>query len=156
MKHSGECMSDTNIICFFDRNAFLDLHSHPWVQHALNVRKAIQTDNYFDFFQLFKQTPNLGKYILNLMLNTWRIQALQKIMKAYKPRVEVSYIRDVFAFDSLEECELFLKETGCSIIESVFDEGSGSLGGGGTNTKFLDTKNSLAEVVVVKQESLLL
>lgn len=46
----------------------------PAVSHALKIRKAIQMDNYHAFFQLYKETPNHGNYILNTMLDTWRLQ----------------------------------------------------------------------------------
>ena len=51
------------------------------VSHALDVRKAIQFDNYHKFFKLYKCTPNLGVCILDLLVDNCRLQALQRICK---------------------------------------------------------------------------
>jgi hypothetical protein len=58
------------IISRLEPSAFID----PAIAHALKIRKAIQMDNYHAFFQLYKETPYHGNYILNTMLDTWRLQ----------------------------------------------------------------------------------
>ncbi len=87
----------------------------PAVTHAMNIRKAIQQDNYHRFFVLYQTTPNMGNYILDLMIDTWRVQSLQKIVKAYKPSVSVAFVLKELAMYNEEEGLAFLRKTGCCL-----------------------------------------
>ena len=119
--------------------------------HALEVRRAVQSDNFVRFFKLYKETPNLGNFLLDLMLYSWRLQAAIKIVKSYKPTVELSYVSKLLGFPNVGECEDFLKEAGCQFLRSSAPDGSGEI-------LCLDTKNStsIASNSVVKQDKLLL
>lgn len=127
------------------------LHRNPAVVHALEVRRAVQSDNFVRFFKLYKETPNLGNFLLDLMLYSWRLQAAIKIVKSYKPSVELSFVSKLLGFTTADECEVFLKESGCQFIRSPAPDGSGDI-------LYLDTKNStsIASNSVVKQDQLLL
>ncbi|CAM9250875.1 unnamed protein product, partial [Ectocarpus fasciculatus] len=91
---------------------------NPAVVHALEVRRAVQSDNFVRFFKLYKETPNLGNFLLDLMLYSWRLQAAIKIVKSYKPSVELSFVSKLLGFTTADECEVFLKESGCQFIRS--------------------------------------
>jgi hypothetical protein len=47
------------------------------------VRAALAMSDYHNFFKLYKQTPNMGAYIIDLFIEKMRITALKTICKAY-------------------------------------------------------------------------
>lgn len=55
---------------------------HPAVSHALRVRQAISMTDYHLFFSLYETTPNLGQHIMGKLLQTTRVEALRRIIKA--------------------------------------------------------------------------
>ena len=117
-----------------------DLRNNPAVTHALKVQKAVRTDNYYSFFQLLKLTPNMGNCILNMMLDSFRLQTLQRICKSFKPTVGALFVilqlgldpvlvkttshkkkHVVHTTDALE----FLRKAGCVLVNA--DEATTSL-----------------------------
>jgi SAC3 family protein LENG8/THP3 len=82
------------------------------VRHALLVRQASLQDNYHTFFKLYRETPNLGSCIIDLMLDAWRFKALQRMIKSYKPNIDVSFVTSELSFESTEECVEFLASVG--------------------------------------------
>lgn len=85
----------------------------PAVRHALAVRQAVQSDNYHMFFRLFQETPNLGRCILQHMLDTMRLKALQRMVKAYRPSVSARFASDEMGFVDLHRGLQFMKHLGC-------------------------------------------
>jgi len=53
------------------------------VKHALDVQKALATNNYHALFELFIRAPNMGAYIMDHFVSRERITALVIITKAY-------------------------------------------------------------------------
>ncbi len=92
------------------------------MQHALQIRQAIQLDNYHKFFQLYPLTPNLGSYILDSMLAGVRLKALQRMHKTYKLNVAVAFILQEIGFAAQYEDQLigidFMKQLGCVIKDA--------------------------------------
>lgn len=94
----------------------------------------------------------MGNHLLDLMLTSWRMQAALRIVKAYKPSVEVAMVTKNLGFETERECELFLSESGGKIIQLPRDDGQGI-----TMSSVLDTKTSSINLgAIVKQDSLLL
>lgn len=83
--------------------------------HALQLRSAARADNYHSFFQLYRSTPNMGTYILDIMLDSVRLKAVQRICKAYNPTVPVSFVLEELAFEDGTEGEEFLTKIGCAL-----------------------------------------
>ena len=85
-----------------------------------DVRKCIQQENYYRFFQLLQTTPNLGNFILEPMLNNWRFMFLQRLIKACRAgvRLSVDFIVKSMGFLSVQEGLLFLKKANCVLISS--------------------------------------
>lgn len=137
-----------NSICFSN----LIPVSNSAVLHALEVRRAVQSDNYVKFFRLYKTTPNLGNCLLDMMLFSWRLQAAMKIVKAYKPSVEMLHVASALGFDNVKDCEEFIRGAGGQFIHTPANDGSG------VEVLSLDTKNSTAinSNTAVKQDQLLL
>jgi hypothetical protein len=109
-------------IDLFQKNILNSLYYYVFsdvaVVHALNVRRAIQQENYFSFFHLYKTTPNMGNYILDMAIDTWRLYALQRICKGFKPNIAVSYAISLLAFSNNKTGIEFLLKAGCVIIGS--------------------------------------
>lgn len=82
------------------------------MKHALLVRQASLLENYHVFFKLYRSTPNLGRCIIDLMLDSWRFKAMQRMLKSYKPIIEVNFITAELSFDSSEDCLEFLSSVG--------------------------------------------
>ncbi|KAJ1999246.1 hypothetical protein GGI04_004650 [Coemansia thaxteri] len=78
------------------------------VQHALSVRSAMATGNYFRYFQLYTTAPNMGGYLMDNFVDRERCSALQKMCKAYRPRLGLEFISQALAFDGMDECTAFL------------------------------------------------
>lgn len=51
------------------------------VHHALQVRSSIATSNYHRFFLLYKETPNMGTYLIHQFIERERIYALRTMCK---------------------------------------------------------------------------
>ena len=59
------------------------------VEHALQVRQAVASSDYVKFFRLHQTTPKLGKYLTARMVPTLRLRALRRVVKAYRPSIEL-------------------------------------------------------------------
>lgn len=54
----------------------------PGVQHALQVRSALASGNYHKFFRLYQDTPFMGAYLLDMIIQRERIAAMAAICRA--------------------------------------------------------------------------
>jgi hypothetical protein len=125
----------------------------PAVAHALLVRQSIQLENYHKFFLLYRNTPNLGNYILDLMIDNRRLLSLQKIVRSYKPSVPIGFVSSVLNFDTEEEGREFIVKAGC-VLENITEVNS--LGIALIQSE-INTKDSVVDTsLVLNQEKLLL
>eukprot|EP00531_Pseudo-nitzschia_arenysensis_P006272 CAMPEP_0116126990 /NCGR_PEP_ID=MMETSP0329-20121206/6612_1 /TAXON_ID=697910 /ORGANISM="Pseudo-nitzschia arenysensis, Strain B593" /LENGTH=809 /DNA_ID=CAMNT_0003621081 /DNA_START=121 /DNA_END=2550 /DNA_ORIENTATION=- len=62
---------------------------YPAIQHALKVREAVASSDYFSFFSLHNNCPNLGVFLTDLLIPTMRMRGLRRIAKAYRPSIEL-------------------------------------------------------------------
>ena len=99
------------------------LFSDDCVLNALEIRKAVQQDNFHIFFRLYPSVPHLGKYILDLNLNQWRLQYLQRIVKAYKPQVEATFVLTELSLPLNPDGAEFLRKCGAVVVEGKLGEG---------------------------------
>jgi SAC3 family protein LENG8/THP3 len=80
------------------------------ISHALKVMKAINANNYFEFFNLYKIAPNMGSYLIEPFLPRLRIKALLVCATGYFTEANVGFLWDKLAFEK-EECFIkFLEE----------------------------------------------
>ncbi|CAN0450782.1 unnamed protein product, partial [Ectocarpus sp. 8 AP-2014] len=84
----------------------------PAIIHALRVRKAVAMTDYHLFFSLYKTTPNLGQHIMQKLLKTMRVEALRRIIKAYRPTISLSFVLGELIFDTDEDGVAFLQACG--------------------------------------------
>ncbi|CAG8647747.1 27849_t:CDS:10 [Dentiscutata erythropus] len=85
------------------------------IKHALEVRSTLATSNFHKFFQLYLKAPNMGAYLMDHFIERERIAALQTLCKAFRPTLEMEFIRTELAFNDMEECYQFLNEHNSSI-----------------------------------------
>jgi hypothetical protein len=83
-----------------------DLGKKMEVCHALKVMKAINTNNYFEFFNLYKIAPNMASFLIEPFLPRLRIKALQVAASGYFTEASLKFLSDKLAFES---CDIFLK-----------------------------------------------
>ncbi|KAJ2747384.1 hypothetical protein GGI20_000522 [Coemansia sp. BCRC 34301] len=86
------------------------------VRHALEVRYAVATGNYFRYFQLYACAPNMGGYLMDNFANRERCLALLKMCKAYRPRLGLAFISQTLAFDTADECTRFLASLNIPVL----------------------------------------
>jgi hypothetical protein len=115
------------------------------VKHALQLRQAIQQDNYCTFFKLYVSTPNMGAYILDLMVDNYRAQSLQRMWKSYKPDVAVAFVLGQLAFEDAAIGIDFMRRIGCVVEKDK------------TTGEFVwNTKDSVVDVSALQTQAKLL
>ena len=90
-------------------------------------------------------------YILDTVVPTWRIRALQSMVKAYKPQVSTSFILTALCFVSEDEGVEYLRDVGCVFVKPISE-------GSDLEAPYdVDTKNSVidASKAVTKDKLLL-
>ncbi|SMR51191.1 unnamed protein product [Zymoseptoria tritici ST99CH_1E4] len=72
----------------------------PFVQLALQVRKALASGNYHKFFQLYNDSHDTGMvpYLMDMFVARERLAALAAMGKAYKPDVNSEFVARELAF----------------------------------------------------------
>jgi hypothetical protein len=91
--------------------------THPAVRHALAARTALALSNYVAFFQLYRDAPNMGGYLMDYYVKRERLTALSTICRAYRPTIEISCLANVLAFENAAECISFLVDCNATLLE---------------------------------------
>eukprot|EP00826_Nyctotherus_ovalis_P003231 TRINITY_DN10650_c0_g1_i4.p1 TRINITY_DN10650_c0_g1~~TRINITY_DN10650_c0_g1_i4.p1 ORF type:complete len:230 (-),score=61.10 TRINITY_DN10650_c0_g1_i4:85-774(-) len=82
------------------------------IKHALRVVNALDSNNYRVVFKEYRRAPNMSGYLMDLFIERLRVFALQTISVAYMMGVDVKFVADELAFESVEKCSLFVVEAG--------------------------------------------
>merc|ERR1711939_44361 len=83
------------------------------VKHALAIRSALATSNYYQFFKLFLTAPKMGPYMIDHFIDRERVNALVVITKAYKS-LPLTHITNLLAFDDAAAGHDFLTKYGAA------------------------------------------
>jgi hypothetical protein len=97
----------------------------------------------------------MGNCILDLMIDTWRIQALQRICKAYKPSVSLKFVSDSLAFESIDIAMEFLNKAKCIITSSGNGNSSEALNQSESSLE-INTKDTVLDMTGVAKKHTLL
>lgn len=127
----------------------------------------MQLSNYHRFFQLYKETPNMGAYILDLMVDTMRVQALQKMCRAYRPEpLKLLFVLSELAFDDTVSEHIigieFLRKVGCIISAAAVSASNNNSTGDQQQQQHPDrdlrinTKESQIDISLLQDEAKLL
>ncbi|KAF0296446.1 Leukocyte receptor cluster member 8 [Amphibalanus amphitrite] len=69
----------------------------PCVAHALKVKNAWSQGNYVRFFRLYQDAPKMSGFLMDWFADRERKSALKKLIKTYRPGVEVGYVCRILA-----------------------------------------------------------
>lgn len=81
-----------------DVNSSLQDAAHPFVRHALQVRRALALGDCMQVCELYRSTPNMGRAIMDTVLPRVRLAAVKILAKAYLPHLPVPVIASRLAF----------------------------------------------------------
>jgi hypothetical protein len=95
----------------------------PAIRHALKVREAVASSDYFWFFRLHKSSPNLGVFLTDLLVPTMRMRGLRRIAKAYRPSIELSVCLQYLGFGDYDVDSSSKEANGGKIGERNNDSG---------------------------------
>ena len=87
-----------------------DEASAPGVAHALEVRASASVGNYIRFFKLYQTAPDMGGWIMDLMVPRERRRALRIMLGAYRPTLPVAVVNHQLGFEDEAKCRKFLAE----------------------------------------------
>jgi len=91
------------------------------ISHAVQVIFAYNTNNYYQFFQLYKKSPNLNALLINFLMEPMRTHALKAMGKAFRESFPISYLSDLLSFETNQKCAEFVKKMGLSIQDNQVD-----------------------------------
>ena len=90
------------------------------MQHALKVRIALAQGNYCRFFKLYRDAPNSGANLIDVFIDKIRILSLRNLAMGYiATGIDIEYLSTTHGFDTVEECEKFLRDNGCTIVTTT-------------------------------------
>lgn len=94
----------------------------PSIVHALKVRVAVADNDYHAFFRLQDTCPNIGSYLMDMMLDHVRGLGLQCMVKAYRPSLSTHFMLEELGFSfngelDVEEGITWLRNYGCKFNE---------------------------------------
>lgn len=95
-----------------------DQRKNPFIHHALLVRAAVADNDYHKFFQLQDNAANMAGYLMDKIVPSIRLNALQTICKAYRPSVSTSFCLRELGFNPDDKQEslsgkAWMKSCGC-------------------------------------------
>ena len=82
------------------------------VAHALSVREALALGNYAAFFRLHETAPNMGAYVLDTFADKVRVDAAAKILRAYRPTIDLATLASRLGFDDDADCKAYVTKLG--------------------------------------------
>ncbi|KAF9976570.1 hypothetical protein BGZ73_008325, partial [Actinomortierella ambigua] len=82
------------------------------VRHALAVRRALSTSNYYQLFKLYHTAPKMGAFLMDQFVERERVEAMRTIVRSLRTPLPISRITTLLAFKNEDECYKFLVDHG--------------------------------------------
>ncbi|KAG0241853.1 hypothetical protein BGW41_005199 [Actinomortierella wolfii] len=85
---------------------------NEFVQHALAVRRALSTSNYYQLFKLYLTVPNMGAFLMDQFVERERVEAMKSMARSIRVVLHIRHLTSVLAFKNEDECQKFLVDHG--------------------------------------------
>lgn len=96
-----------------------DSSSSPLL-HALAVQEALNLGDHARLFELYRTAPNMGGYLMDLLVQRERLEGLKGILRAYRPTVSLGRIATTLGFAGEAEGREWLRQAiGISVPDGV-------------------------------------
>ena len=95
------------------------LSSHPYIQHALDVRQSLLLRSYLQFFHLYHTAPVMSSYLMDALAGEMRMRGLRVLCSAFRGRCECEWVRRWVGFEAEDECVQWLVAMGVTVEEKV-------------------------------------
>jgi len=86
------------------------LRTHPFLEHAVRVCRALASSNFHRFFALYATVPRMGAYLMDIIAPSVRADAVRAVLRAYAPTVPVDFVASALGFSSSASCADVLAE----------------------------------------------
>lgn len=90
----------------------VDVARHECVVHALDVCSSVCSCNFYRFFALYSSAPRMSAYLMDMLLNNIRRTGLATIVASYGTDIDVSFVRTVLGFETVQELQEFASSHG--------------------------------------------
>lgn len=97
------------------------LRTNDLVRHSLEVHSCILRSDFYRLFQLYESCPNLGRFIMDIILSRMRSRALENIVRACRPSVSTSFLTSALGFTSEAELLAWSQSLGLAVSDTGLD-----------------------------------
>eukprot|EP01016_Furgasonia_blochmanni_P037752 TRINITY_DN4477_c0_g1_i17.p1 TRINITY_DN4477_c0_g1~~TRINITY_DN4477_c0_g1_i17.p1 ORF type:complete len:476 (+),score=48.28 TRINITY_DN4477_c0_g1_i17:1029-2456(+) len=84
---------------------------HPDLKYVIDFREALDQGNVARCFNLYKNSPNMSSYLIDIFVVKLRVWGLQILTKAYCDKVDLKFLTSILAFHDENTCRDFIIET---------------------------------------------
>jgi hypothetical protein len=69
------------------------------VEHALAVQEAVNVGSHARLFKLYRLAPNMGVYLMDLLVQRERLRAFKAMLRGYRPSLSLALLQSTLGFD---------------------------------------------------------
>ena len=124
----------------------VELSSHRYIQHALEVRQSLLLRSYLHFFRLYHAAPVMSSYLMDGLASEMRMRGLRVLCTAFRGRCECEWVKRWVGFEVEDECAQWLVAMDVAVTEEVVS--------GADSRWSFDAKNALSVVQLLDNRGL--
>ncbi|KAL4511745.1 hypothetical protein ABPG72_012590 [Tetrahymena utriculariae] len=95
--------------------AFID---HPLIQFAIDLLRAHDNGNVYQFFKLYEKAPNMCQCIIERNMSKYKLWSLVILSKTYFGKISLEDLVNMVKFDDTDHAKEFIQSTGGVLDES--------------------------------------